>query len=218
MLNSHIFFVIIATIILIIIAEYQKLRNITWILIIGCITYTILTLTPDFSNPINHDTNVDLKIQNIDSLIVHGKKIVTNQPIQNKTDAVEKRSFPVLIDTNEPHNSIQTLSVKTIAIATEVIEKNPVGTGTLFLNDINVLFCHTSINNNIINNKIIHTWEFEGQDYLKSFLTIGESQTWRCWSRITIRPEMIGDWNVSVTDTLGNILDSIEFTILSANE
>lgn len=218
MLNSHIIFVIIATIILIIFTEYQKLRNITWILVIGCIAYIVLTYNPELSNSVIHDTNADLKSQNIDSVIVEDNEIANNHPIQIEEEIVEKQPSPVLIETNVTSKIVKTLSVKTIAIATEIFEKNPVGSGTLFLNDINVLFCHTSIENNTINNKIIHTWEFEGQDYLKSFLNIGESSAWRCWSRITIRPEMTGEWKVSITDTLGNILNSIEFTILSANE
>ena len=132
-------------------------------MVVGCIAYIVLTYNPELSNPVIHDKNVNLKIQNIDSLIVEDKEIANNHPILNEEVIVEKQPLSVLIETNETPKSIQIFSVKTIAIATEIIEKEPIGTGTLFLNDINVLFCHTSINNNIINNKIIHTWEFEGK-------------------------------------------------------
>ena len=68
------------------------------------------------------------------------------------------------------------------------------------------------------NDKIIHTWKYNGQDYLKSFIRVGESAYWRCWSRITIKPEMMGEWKVTITDTIGNYLDSIEFSIISTDE
>jgi hypothetical protein len=57
-----------------------------------------------------------------------------------------------------------------------------------------------------------------GDNYLKSYLQIGSSQNWRCWSRVTINPELAGDWSVTVTDTIGNILNSIEFTIIPSEE
>ena len=115
-------------------------------------------------------------------------------------------------------DEILNLDILTLAMATDIVEKTPIGVSGLFLNDINALFCFTAVGNINNNNNIIHTWEHDGQVYFKSFIGVEESSYWRCWSRITVRPEMAGDWQVTVTDTLGNYLDSIEFSIIPINE
>ena len=74
------------------------------------------------------------------------------------------------------------------------------------------------------NNKIIHNWKRyqEGylydQEYFKSTINIGTSPNWSCWSKITFKPEMAGDWQVIVTDSMGNKLDSIDFSIIPTSE
>ena len=69
-------------------------------------------------------------------------------------------------------DEIQKLDILTMAIATDVIEKIPIGVSKLFLNDINKLFCFTAVGNPFNNNKIIHIWEYNGQTYLKSFIKV----------------------------------------------
>ena len=146
-----------------------------------------------------------------------------NYPIENnavdesiihKSESIDK----IISDEQEFTSEIQNLDILKIAIAKDVVEKIPVSASRLFLNDINILFCFTAVDNPFKNNKIIHTWKHDGQDYFKSFIRVGESSYWRCWSRITIIPEMMGDWQVIVTDTVGNYLDSIEFSIIPINE
>jgi len=205
MQSTHIFLVILVTVILIVFAEYQKLRKITWILLIGCVAYILLTVIPERPLPISDEYKV------------------TNYPIEN--DIVDEATInrpesidKIISDEQEFTSEIQNLDILTIAIAKDVVEKIPVGASRLFLNDINILFCFTAVDNPFKNNKIIHIWKHDGQDYFKSFIRVGESSYWRCWSRITIRPEMAGDWQVVVTDTVGSYLDSIEFSIIPTSE
>jgi len=218
MLSNHLFLVIIFTIILIVFAEYQKLRNITWILVIGCVTYVVLMFMSniDTTKPQN---NIKL-ITESDSLgvIVISELIseenTVNEVINIDTASVDKTFLDQSI-INEP---IKSRNLKAIAVSRNIVDKNPVDVSRLFLNNIDALYCFTAVDNPFNNNKIIHTWEYNGQNYLKSYISIGESAYWRCWSRITIRPEMTGDWKVTVTDTIGNYLDSIEFSIISTDE
>jgi len=218
MLSNHLFLIIIFTIILIIFAEYQKLRNITWILTIGCVTYVLLTLLSNIdtaspqtptNNLIESDSINISKEPNltIDQIIDSVK--ITNDTVISEEIFSKKPFFP---------DSTKYLSLKTLAIATDIIEKDPTGVSRLFFNNIDTLYCFTAVDNPFSNNKIIHTWEYNGQDYLKSFIRVGESAYWRCWSRITIKPKMMGEWKVTITDTIGNYLDSIEFSIISTDE
>lgn len=217
MQSTHLFLVILVTVILIAFAEYQKLRKITWILLIGCVTYILLTIEPEKPLPISDEYN---ELNKIDSSNITE---ITNHPIEYDTDfdynIHEHVSTDKMIsDKTKVINKIQNLDILTIAIATNIVEKTPIGVSRLFLNDIDTLFCFTAVDNPFKNNKTIHIWKYNGQDYLKYFIRVGKAPYWRCWSRITIRPEMIGDWQVIVTDTVGNYLDSIEFSIIPTRE
>lgn len=217
MLSTHIFLVILTTVILIVFAEYQKLRKITWILLIGCVTYILLIITSDRPLPTSDEYTELTKIDT--SYITE----VTDDPIQLDSvveDIIHEpdNSDKMIADEPEVINTIQNLNISTIAIATDIVEKTPMGTSRLFLNDIKTLYCFTAVDNSVKNNKIIHTWKHNGQDYLKNTIRVGESPFWRCWSRITVRPEMDGDWEVFVTDTVGNFLNSIEFSIMPISE
>lgn len=211
MLSSHLFLVIIFSIILIVFAEYQKLRNITWILTIGCVTYVLLSLLSNVDTTSSQTTTIN-SIES-DSIVIQKEQI---PPVKQIINSV----IPDEIISKEPYypDSTKYLSLKSISIATDIIEKDPIGISRLFLNNIDTLYCFTAIDNPFSKNKIIHTWEYNGQDFLKSFIRVGESAYWRCWSRITIKPEMMGEWKVTITDTIGNYLDSIEFSIISTIE
>ena len=205
MQSTHIFSVILVTVILIVIAEYQKLHKIKWILLMGCVTYIFLTIIPEVPLPISDEINVpNFLIEND----------IIDEATINKPDSVKK----VISDESKSSGEIQNLDISSIAIATDIVEKTPVGVSRLFLNDINTLFCFTAVDNPFKNNKIIHTWKYEGQTYFTNFITLGKAPYWRCWSRISIRPEMEGDWQVVITDTVGNYIDSIEFSIIPARD
>ena len=241
---------------MIVFAEFQKLRKITWILLIGCITYIFLIVVPERPLPSSYEsnelnkidsseitdtTNYPIENNTVDEQIIHEAaesidKIIdsnevdstditeavnylienktTDYSIVNETESIDK----INSDESDIVDEIQNIKILALTIATDIVEKTPIGVSGLFLNDIDALFCFSAVDNTLNNNKIIHTWEHNGQVYFKSFIRIEESSYWRCWSRITIRPEMVGDWQVIVTDTVGNYLDSIEFSIVPINE
>lgn len=211
MLSTHIFLVILVTVILIVFAEHQKLRKITWILLISCITYILLIIIPEKSVPVI----VEQEVQNSPK----------ENDITNETTFDNLNSNENIIPVQSPSSDkIQNLEISTISIAKDIVNKTPVGVSRLFLNDINALYCFTVIDNALKNNIIIHNWKryeedytYE-QDYFKSIIKIGDSPNWRCWSKITIKPEMAGDWKVIVTDSIGNQLDSIDFSIIPDKE
>ncbi len=211
MLSTHIFLVILVTVILIVFAEHQHLRKITWILLISCITYILLIVIPEKSAPVI----VEQEVQNSPK-----ENNIVDETIFDNLNSNDKFISPP----SPSSDKIQNLEISTISIAKDIINKTPVGVSRLFLNDINALYCFTVIDNALKNNIIIHNWKryeedytYE-QDYFKSIIKIGDSPNWRCWSKITIKPEMIGDWKVIVTDSIGNQLDSIDFSIIPDKE
>jgi hypothetical protein len=205
MQSTHIFLVILVTVIFIIFAEYQKLRKIKWILLIGCVTYILLTVIPEKPLPISNEvkeTNYSIENEAFDETTI------------NKPESIDK----IISDVSKPASEMQNLDIVTIAIATNIVERTPIGVSRLFLNDINTLYCFTAVNNSSKNNNIIHIWKYGGKDYFENIIEVGTASYWRCWSRITIRPEMAGEWQVLVTDTVGSYLDSIEFSIIPVIE
>ncbi len=215
MIYTHIFLVILATIILIIFAERQKLRKITWILLIGCLTYIILIIDPESKEPLITENDEQTMVDSIVDIKIESQPIKI-APVVNDTISKPENIEKAISSVSEIIDNAKDINILSISMAKEIVNKMPVGVSGIFLNDITTLFCFTTVDNAIQDNKIVHTWKHDKQDYLKSFISVGDSPNWRCWSRITIRPEMTGDWQVVVTDSMGNYLDSIEFSIISA--
>ena len=209
--------VILVTVVLIVFAEYQNLRKISWILLIACVTYILLMIEP---KNIQSTYSEYAEFANSDSSNI-GE--VTKYPIENEiideaTVSASEKNDDINSIENNIIDEIQKLDILSLAIATDIVQRTPMGVSRLFLNDINALYCFTTVDNTIKNNKIIHNWKYNEQDFYKNFIVVGDSPNWRCWSRITIRPEMTGEWQVIVTDSIGSRLDSIYFSIISTSE
>ena len=207
--NIHIFLVVLLTLILIIIAEKQNLRKISWILLLGCITYIFLLIEPETSSPnisTNEGSNSIPIIEKINEILIVSDTIhvenIFNKPIEkiSEQEYIEENIF----------------NVEKIVISSQIIDKNPIDENILYFNDINSLYCYTAVANSNKYNKIVHVWKYENNDYLKSYIKVGKSPYWRCWSKLNISSTMVGDWQVIATDTIGNHLDSIEFSIIDA--
>jgi len=217
MIYTHIFLVILVTVVLIIFAEYQRLRKISWILFIGCFTYILLMIEPENVQSATGENDEIAIVDLVSNALNANQNTELDTVIKNIT--IEPENANILFsDDSEGVDVLKNLDITSLVIATNIIEKTPIDASRLFLNDINELYCFTVVDNTLKDNKIIHNWNRYEQDYFKSIIRVGESPNWRCWSRITIRPEMIGDWQVIVTDTVGNPLDSIEFSIIPTSE
>ncbi len=212
MFNIHIFFVILATIILIIFAELQKLRKITWILIIACTGYILLNIGPNTSKEIIEQSNNEEVLEQIGSIELEPSNVIENT--ENEVSKIKSTA----ISTTGIETDTLVMSINSLQIATEIVDREPMGAARLFLNDIEQLYCYTSVNNPFEENTVVHHWYFNNIEYFNYPMAIRESDNWRCWSVITIRPQLTGDWMVTVTDTLGNILAQTEFTILETEE
>jgi hypothetical protein len=208
MINTHIFLVILVTVVLILIAEYQNLRKISWILLIACVTYIVLMIEP---KNIQSTYSEYAEYTYVDSSNIIE---VIKYPIEN--DIIDEAT--VSASENNIIDEIQKLDLLSLAIATDIVERTPKGVSRLFLNDIDALYCFTAVDNTIKNNKIIHNWKYNEQDFYENIIVVGDSRYWRCWSRITIKPEMAGEWQVIVTDSIGSRLDSIYFSIIPTSE
>jgi len=158
-------------------------------------------------------TNADSS--NISEVIKYPKE---NDIIDEATVSASENNDDINSIENKIIDEIQKLDLLSLAIATDIVERTPKGVSRLFLNDIDALYCFTAVDNTIKNNKIVHNWKYNEQDFYENIIVVGDSPNWRCWSRITIKPEMAGQWQGIVTDSIGSRLDSIYFSIIPTSE
>ena len=60
---------------------------------------------------------------------------------------------------------------------------------------------------------LFHEWYHEGKLRSKISMEVGRSYNWRTWSYIEVRPNIVGNWEVFVSDSLGVNYDSLSFQI-----
>ena len=105
-----------------------------------------------------------------------------------------------------------TLSVSESAVATNVVDRMPVGSGTSFSADVGRVYAWTRITGAEGETTIHHVW-FQGDvERADLALQVGGSP-WRTWSNKAISPEWTGDWRVEVRDSSGNVIETLSFTV-----
>jgi len=107
------------------------------------------------------------------------------------------------------------LQVDIAAICTNVIDREPVGTGISFPASVGQLFCFTRIINAQPPTRITHVWYYFQAERARVDLAVNSS-TWRTYSSKIIQHHEIGSWHVDVLDSEGNVLKVIQF-ITTAN-
>ena len=96
-----------------------------------------------------------------------------------------------------------------------VQDRNATDIDTIFQSNVGYLYFHTIINNPEDTATIIHRWSHKGEFISQTEIKLGRSVRWRCWSRLALNPDWVGDWEASVLDSVGNFLTSTKFSIVN---
>ncbi|MDB9822319.1 DUF2914 domain-containing protein [Deltaproteobacteria bacterium] len=104
------------------------------------------------------------------------------------------------------------IKVDKIQICVSVEDREPVGTGQNFTEDVYRLYCFTSLRSNQDNTSISHVWYYNDKEMSNVELGI-HAKTWRTWSSKRILKGWTGEWRVDVLSHLGEVLASKEFRI-----
>lgn len=107
--------------------------------------------------------------------------------------------------------SAQEMSVE-IAVATEVVDRMPMGESNEFPADVGDVWCWTRVTGADPGTVIEHVWMRGNEIMAVVPLEIG-GPSWRTYSSKTIPPEWSGDWYVYVRDTDGYIYAIENFTV-----
>ena len=104
------------------------------------------------------------------------------------------------------------IQLEEATICRNVVNRTPIGRGSVFSADIGRLYCFTKIVGAKTTTSIIHHWYLNGK--LKASVTLPvNSASWRTWSSKTIKPDESGDWMVEVLTAGGNAMESILFLV-----
>ncbi len=104
------------------------------------------------------------------------------------------------------------VSAEDTVVCQEVIDREPIGAGEIFPNDIKVLNCFTRVTGAQKDTEIIHNWYFE--DNLVSSVTLPvKSKNWRTFSKKSILLENKGGWKIEILSADGSLLKRIYFLI-----
>jgi hypothetical protein len=104
------------------------------------------------------------------------------------------------------------IEVVEMMICTDIQDRVPVGTDTVFLKTVGQLYCYSKITGAGESAKITHVWYYNDQEMARVDLNI-MADTWRTWSSKKIVEEWTGNWRVDVVSESGEVLKSMAFLI-----
>ncbi|MDZ7270741.1 MAG: DUF2914 domain-containing protein [candidate division KSB1 bacterium] len=121
-----------------------------------------------------------------------------------------KRSKPLFSD----HTSRSVLRVTQLQICRRVEGLEPVEGGARFPANVGTLYCFTEVQGASRPEVIYHEWQYGGGRVTSVPLSV-EDDSWRTWSKKSIRPSQVGAWQVKVRDSQGRLLGQTRFEIVA---
>ena len=108
--------------------------------------------------------------------------------------------------------SQKAVTVEGMAIGTAIQDKELLGEAASFDASIGKVYCWTPVRAKIVPTAIKHVWYLDGEKVAEVPLDIHYPRT-RTWSNKNIGP---GQWKVEAVDAAGEVLRSVEFTVVKA--
>lgn len=105
------------------------------------------------------------------------------------------------------------VEVTRLAVATDIVEREPVGVNNIFKNSLDKLYCFTEITTDRVPAGVVHVWLYEGEKMAEIPLKVGAGR-WRTYSSKQMIPQWTGGWRVEVYSDDGILLESTEFIVL----
>lgn len=107
------------------------------------------------------------------------------------------------------------VTVENIQVCTSVEDRQPVGSDTTFIADVEQLYCFTEVSSDQDSTTISHVWYYNDQEMVNVELAV-KGKTWRTWSSKKIVVDWAGNWRVDVLSAAGEVLASKKFTVQEA--
>jgi hypothetical protein len=150
------------------------------------------------------------------SLCISCSHIDADEPMARDTSASANPTAvasPAEAPADAPNEkAASALTVGKAVICTDIMERNPVGEGTLFPASVEKLYCHSLILGAEEETTIHHVWYWENQQMADIALDI-RSPRFRTNSSKRILSEWKGTWRVELIGPDGEILDTVAFNV-----
>ncbi len=118
--------------------------------------------------------------------------------------------LPVTLKAQDVSNT--GIQLEQAAICRNIVNRAPIGRGSVFHAGIERLYCFTKVVGAKTDTTIIHHWYLNGK--LKASVTLPvNSAAWRTWSSKDLTPNESGDWMVEVLTADGDPIESILFLV-----
>lgn len=107
------------------------------------------------------------------------------------------------------------ITVAEAVIATSVVDRQAADNVTSVAADVGKVYCWTRLTGAEGEVQVQHVWYHGDNEMARVSLRISGSN-WRTWSSKNITPDRAGAWRVDIVGPAGNVLDSVSFTVRSA--
>lgn len=104
------------------------------------------------------------------------------------------------------------MEVTRAVVATDVVDREPVGEAESFAADVGQVFFYTVIEGDFPETQLEHVWLRDGEEVARVPLTV-RGPRWRTWSSKSIPAEWAGDWEARLVDADDNVLATAAFTV-----
>ncbi|MBC7196790.1 MAG: DUF2914 domain-containing protein, partial [Deferribacterales bacterium] len=98
-------------------------------------------------------------------------------------------------------------TISRMAIATDIVDREPVGVSETFSANIGKLYCFTEVQTDKFPTKVVHIWLYDNNIIAEVPLEVN-SNKWRTYSSKRILPNWEGDWKVEIYAEDGKLIGS----------
>ena len=130
--------------------------------------------------------------------------------LQDAQPTAENKTENVAAENNKQGG----LEITKFALCENVINRDPENIQTDFNSSVSKIYLWTQVSGSESPTEIKHIWYYKNNKMAEISLNVNSSP-YRTWSFKSISPELIGEWYVEVTDSEGNVLKKIPFSVKS---
>ena len=164
------------------------------------------------------DYSMKLKVRD-ESIVVKDDNVVKSTDENSRTSSgLEVKQY---VAPQEPQDKKPKSIVVQRLVVCENIDlelRKPMRIREVFIDTTSRIYCFAGLRNPEKSEDIIHVWKFNGEPYATVHMNVSVSDYFRCWSYITPREDVVGQWTVAVLDDESNVLKEADFTIVPFNE
>lgn len=168
------------------------------------------------------DENFEEGVGNLESKIVPEKLetseeyILSTQDVEVNDEAPSneiEKPISQIENVIKPEQNITPINVISMEFGKELVNRELVGVDSVFYLSDDRIYALSKIQNRSGARTLFHEWYHEGKLRSKISMEVGRSYNWRTWSYIEVRPNIVGNWEIIVSDSLGVNYDSLSFQV-----